>query len=175
MKTILGFVGLLFLAIVPTSAWSEVLRCVGEMSAIKDEWLHEAVTELKREYPHIAFQHDDQPCQHAKETVSALTRTFGRNHLKSLTGYEFVKVIDGEEYFTVERFESRKAEDLQALSTALQDHPSRKLKIEANTSYEYFLAGHSIVLMISSATGRNKNSGMFCMVRRKFSALAVQK
>jgi hypothetical protein len=171
MKTLVAALAFFSLAILSVPAQSQVLRCADEMASIQDDWLQRTAVELKLEYPNIAFQGDDRPCLHGKETVKALTKTFGRNYLKSILGYEFVKVINGEEYFTVERFKSRAPKELQALATALRNNPSHKLKIEANTSYEYFVAGDSIVLMISSASGHKDHSEMFGKVRQSFSSL----
>ena len=173
MKTFIAAMTLISLAIVSLPAQSQVLQCAERMSSIPDGWLQRSIVELKLEYPNIGFQADDQACQHATDTIKALTKTLGRNYLKGISGYEFAKIINGQEYFTVERFKSRTPKDLQALETALKDNRSHKLKIEANTSYEYFRAGDSIVIMISSATGREDNSKMFRKIQNILSTLVT--
>jgi len=170
MKIFTTIITVFFLAIAPAPAMSQVLRCTSQMSSIQDDWLQNSVTKLKQEHPDIGFQGDDQPCQQAKSTVQALTRTLGRNYLKSIAGYEYVQVTNGEGYFTLERFKSKNPKNLQALATALEKNPSHKLKIESNIRYEYFLAGGSIVIMISSAIGQDENSKLFSQIRQTFSS-----
>ena len=159
----------------PAHAQVQVLKCTDEMPPISDDWLQRAVVKLNLAHHDISFQADDNPCHQATDTIKALNRTLGRNHLKDTSGYEFVKVINGEEYFTVERFKSKNQEDLQALATGLKENSSHKLKIESNTTYEYFLVSDTIVIMISSATGREANSKMFWEVRQAFASLETTK
>jgi hypothetical protein len=173
MKTLIAAITVFFLAIVSVPAKSQVLQCTDGMPPIRDGWLQHSVEKLKLEHPDIRFQDDDKPCLHARHTVKALNRTLGRNHLKSIAGYEFVVIVNGEEYFTVERFKSKRPRDLQTLATALKNNRSRILTVESFTGYEYFLAGDSIVIMISSATGHIANSKMFWEVQQTFSSLAT--
>jgi hypothetical protein len=173
MKTLIAVITVSFLAIVSAPVKSQVLQCTDGMPPIRDGWLQHSVEKLKLEHPHIGFRGDDKPCLHARHTVKSLNRTLGRNHLKSIAGYEFVVIVNGEGYFTVERFKSKHPRDLQALATALKNNPSRILKVEAFTSYEYFMAGDNIVIMISSATAHDINSKMFWEVQQTFSSLAT--
>jgi hypothetical protein len=158
----------------PALAQSQILQCINQMPPISDDWLQRSVEKLKLAYPGISFQSDDNPCQQARDTIKALTKTLGRNYLKNISGYEYVKIINGDEYFTLERFRSKNQKELQALATGLNKNWSHKLKIESNTSYEFFLASDSIVIMISSATGRKANSKLFRDVRKTFTSLAIK-
>jgi hypothetical protein len=175
MKTLIAIAALFSLAIISLPAHSQVQQCTEGMAPIADGRLRHAVEELKSSSPSIELQRDEQPCQHARDTAKALVRTLGRNYLKGLSGYEFAKIVNGEAYFTVERIRTRNARDLQALAKALNNHRSRKLKIEANTSYDYVLADDSILFMTSSAVGREENSKMFEQLRLVFSSAAATK
>ena len=176
MKTLIYALIVFFLSIVsvPAQAQVQVLQCTDKMPLISDDWLQHSVVKLKLAHPDISFQADVNPCQQATDTTMALTKTLGRNHLKNISGYEFVKIINGEEYFTVERFKSKNPKDLQALATGLKKNSSHKLKIESNTCYEYFLASDNIVIMISSATGCEANSKMFWELHQTFTSLAAK-
>ena len=173
MKTLAAVITVFFLAIVPVPAKSQVLQCTVGMPPIQDDWLQHSVEKLKLEHPDISFQDCDKPCEQASYTVKALNRTLGRNYLKSIAGYEFVKIINGEGYFTVERFKGKRPRDLQALATALKNNRSRTLKIESGTAYKYFLTGDSIVIMISSFAEWDANSKMFWEVQQTFSSSAT--
>ncbi len=173
MKNLFAAITLFFLAIVPLPAKSQVLQCTDGIPPIRDGWLQHSVEKLKLENPDIIFQGRDKPCEQARYTVKALNRTLGRNYLKSIAGYEFVKIINGEGYFTVERFKSKCPRDLQALATALKNNRSRTLKIESGTAYKYFLVGDSIVIMISSFAEWDVNSKMFGEMQQTFSSSAT--
>ncbi len=165
MKTSFSTFTLIFVVMSSFPAEGQVFKCADRMHAIEDNSLQRSLEKLKAEYPTIGFQADDQPCQQAQDTVRALTQTLGRNYLRRIDGYEFAKIINGEEYFTVERFRITNTKDLMALATALKNNRFHKLRIEANTSYEYFLIDDSLVIMISSATGREENSRLFRKVQ----------
>jgi hypothetical protein len=154
-------------------AQAQVLRCTEKMQQIADDWLERSVEALKTQDPQIAFPHDDQPCRHARETSAALVRTVARNYLTGLSGYEFVKVLKGDSYFTIERFTSRMPADLRKLEAALNRNHPRKLRIEANTTYDVFMAGDTLVLMISSAVGADENAKLFRHVQQVFSSAAA--
>jgi len=174
MKNLMIVITVFFLAIVLTPAKSQVLQCTDGMLPIQDGWLQHSVEKLKLEHPDISFQGRDKPCEQAKYIVKAFSRTLGRNYLKSIAGHEFVKIINGEGYFTIERFKSRHPGDLQAFATALKNNRSRGLRIEANVSYEYFLIGDSIVIMISSFAEWDANSKMFWEVQQTLLSLEKQ-
>jgi hypothetical protein len=174
MKTRFIVLTLIFTVVFSFPAEGQVSKCTDRVRVIQDSSLQRALEQLQEKYPNISFQEDDQPCRQAQDTVRALTRTFGNNHLRRFDGYEFAKVINGEEYFTVERFQIADANRRSALATALKNHWSRKLKIEANTSYEYFASGDSVVIMISSATGREENSRLFQKVQEFMSSLIIK-
>lgn len=163
-------VALLLLAMLPRPAQSQVMRCTESMSPIPDQSMQRSVDKLKESRPDIRFQSDDQPCRHARETMTALRKTLDRNYLSETTGYEFVKALNGEGYFTVERFMSRNPRDLQRLETALGSRAVRKLRIEANTNYDFFMVPGGIVLMISSAVGHDDNIKLFRQLQPLFSS-----
>jgi hypothetical protein len=134
-------------------AQGQTTSCTEGMSPIPDGRLQHAMSLLKAMYPDVAFQGDEEPCRHARETINALRRTLRRNYLTHVIGYEVSKVIDGDEYFTVERFRSSSSRQMRSLDRALQNSGSKKLKGEANTNYEHFVIGDTVVLMICSARG----------------------
>lgn len=147
---------------------AQVQACAERMRPITDGRLQRTIDELKTKNSGLEFQPDEHPCQHGRETISALSRTLGRNYLTRLSGYEFVKIINGEGYFTVERFKSLARIDLTKLETALKRRTPRKLAIEANTSYDVFVGGESLVLMISSGVGYDANSKLFHQIQQTF-------
>lgn len=154
----------------PACLQAQVQPCTHKMQAITDGRLQQAIDELKTRNPNLQFQSDENPCQHASETISALSRTLRRNYLTRLSGYEFVKIINGESYFTVERFKSHIPGDLTRLDAALQRHTPHKFAIEANTRYDVFVAGEGLILMTSSATGYDANSTLFHQLEQTFKA-----
>jgi hypothetical protein len=158
----------LLLTLAPLPALGQVLRCTEMMQPIADDLLKRAVDELKVKSPGIRFQADDQPCVHARATVAALRKTLDRNYLSTVLAYEYVRIVNGDGYFTIERFKSDNPKDLAGLETALNRNQSRRLKIEANTSYEFFMDHGGIVLMISSAAGKEQNAALFRQVRSFF-------
>jgi hypothetical protein len=173
MKALIAVITIFFLGTVSVPAKSQVLQCADGMPPIGDDWLQRSVTKLKLEHPDLTFQSNyNKPCEQAKYTVKAFSRTLGRNYLKNISGYEFVKV-NSEGYFTIERFKINRPEDLQAFVAALKNSRSRTLKIESFTSYEYFFSGDNIVIMLSSVTAHAANSKMFLEVQQTFSSLAT--
>ena len=175
MKTHIAVITAFFLVLVSAPAKSQVQQCTDGMPPIRDGWLQHSVEKLKLEHPHISFQGRDIPCDQARYTVRALYRTLDRNHLKSIAGYEFVKIINGEGYFTVEHFKSKRPKDLQSLATALKNNRFPTLIIEPSTAYEYFLADDSFVIMISSWGNWNANSKMFWEMQQTFPSQAITK
>ena len=152
----------------PASLQAQVQHCADGMRPIADGRLQRAIDQLKTTNPTLEFQPDEHPCQHAKDTILAVSTTLGRNYLTRLSGYEFVKVINGEWYFTIERFNSRVPADLTKLDAALKRRTPRKLAIEANTSYDVFVVGESLVLMTSSGVGYDANSKLFHQIQQTF-------
>ena len=161
---------LLAVAALPVPLRGQVMRCTEGMKAIADESMQLVVDSLRAARPALDFQRDDQPCVHAKETARAVSRTVGRNYLGTLAGYEFVKAVDGEGYFTIERFVGRRPRDLQRLATALAARRARRLAIEANVSYDVVRTRDGLVLMITSAAGRDDHLALFRRVQPLFAA-----
>ena len=168
MKTLVAVFTVFFLAIVSIPTKSQVLQCTDGMPPIRGDWLQRSVEKLKLEHPNISFQDREKPCEQARVTVRALNWTLGRNYLKSISGYEFVKIINGEGFFLVEHFKSKRPRDLQALATAMKSNRSHRLEIKANVSFEYFLADDSFVIMTSSSAGREANAKMFWELQQTF-------
>jgi FtsZ-binding cell division protein ZapB len=152
----------------PARLEAQVQHCIDRMRPLTDGLLQHAIDELKTKNPGLEFQPDEHPCPHARETISALSRTLGRNYLPSLSGHEFVKIINGEGYFTIERFKSRARIDLTKLEAALNRRTPHKLAVEANTSYEVFVGGETLVLMTSSGVAYDANSNLFHQIQRAF-------
>lgn len=146
--------------------------CAGARSTTHDDWLLRSVQELKTKHPDVKFQSDSQPCEHARETVNAFTATLDHNYLKRFDGYQFAKILTQNGYFTVERFTIPDPESMRLLNQALAKRHSRKLQIEANTKYDYFILGNSIVFMVSSAVGSDQNTIMFRELQQDFTSLA---
>ena len=155
-------------ALASASVDAQVMGCREGMQPIEDGRLQRSVAGLKAGHPGLEFTLDERPCVHARATIAALTRTVSRNFLTRLSGYEFVAVANGEGYFTIERFKSRRSGDLAALETALTGRVSRKLVIEGNTVYDVFMAGDTLVLMISSSRGYEANAMLFRQLRETF-------
>jgi hypothetical protein len=147
---------------------AQVQDCAERMGPIADGRLQHAIDKLKTANPGLEFQPDEHPCLQVRETILALSRTVGRNYLTRLSGYEFVKIVNGEGYFTIERFKSRAPGDLAALEAALKRRTPHKLAIEANTSYGAFVGGESLVLMTSSGVGSDANSKLFRQIQQTF-------
>ena len=152
----------------PARLEAQVQHCGEKMRPITDGRLQHAIDELRTKNPGLAFQPDERPCLHARETISALSRTLGRNYLSSVSGYEFVKIVNGEGYFTIERFKSRARSELTKLEAALKRRTPHKLAIEANTSYEVFVGDESLILMTSSGLGYEANSKIFHQIQQAF-------
>ena len=79
-----------------------------------------------------------------------------------------MKIVNGDAYFTIERFESRVPADLTKLDAAMKRRNPRKLAIEANTSYDLFVVGQSLVLMTSSGVGYDANTKLFHQLQETF-------
>jgi hypothetical protein len=170
MKTLAALITACFLAIsaIPGDAGAQVQPCTQKLAPIADDRLAQAVASLLRQHPELQVQTDAAPCQHARETARAIFRTVGRDHLKRLSGYELVKLINGESYFTVERFRTSSPDELQKLASDLESVRGKKLRREANTVYAYFLVDDSLILMISSAAGGEANAALFAEIRQGF-------
>lgn len=165
MKIVLALRCLALLLTIST-ARAQVLQCADQgLSATGDARMHRAAEYLRSAYPTVAFQDDPSPCVHARQTAKALASTIGTNPWQALVGFEYFKVVHGNAYFTVERLVFRNPRELQALAEALQTRRSHKLAIKANTVYKSMAAGSSLMLMISSAAGREKSTEMFDRIR----------
>jgi hypothetical protein len=171
-KAVLGAI-LTTVLVLPAQA--QVMRCAESMQPIADDSLQRAAAALLAKDPQITFQQDDQPCSQARNTSSALARTVGRNYLTRVSGFEFVNVQRGDSYFTIERFRTGTPGELRKLETALNSRKPRKLKIEANTRYDVFVAGDMLVLMVSSAVGSEENVKLFRHVQQLFQSVAPVK
>jgi hypothetical protein len=161
-----------FLLLLPLSpAQGQVLQCKkNDTVAFSDGRLQSAIEALKLKFPGLDFQ-TDEPCKHAKTTTTALARTLRHDYLKNITGFEYVKILNGDWYFTVERFKVRKANDQAKLETALKKCQHCKLAIEENTCLAHFVSGDNVVFMISSATGCKDNSEKFQQIQQSFPSL----
>lgn len=142
--------GFVALAVSPASARAQVQTCAPKMQPIRDGRLQAAVDALRTKFPHLVFQADDA-CLRAKVTTRALAATLRRNYLRAVDGFEYVKVVDGEGYFTLERFRLPKDVDRKRLALALEKCQHCKLEISENTCTAHFLADDSVVLMVSAA------------------------
>ncbi len=162
----------LILAAASVAATGQVLRCTEGMAALPDDRLQRSLDEIRQQHINLEFQADDRPCQHARETLAALAATVAVRRPLVLSGYDFVKILNGDQYFTVERLRSGRPEDLMKLGTALEKNRSRKLTVKANTSYEYFIDADVLVLMISSASGREANSQIFQQLQKAYATSA---
>lgn len=152
----------------PAPTAPRVAQCTEGMRPIADGRLERAVESLGARHPDLAFS-TESACAQARETARALRRTLRRDHLKGAVGYEFVMVVRGESYFTMERFRMPKASDLRELESALQRcGPHCKLSIEENTCLRYFVSDRDVLLMISSATGCRANTELFEEARAYF-------
>jgi hypothetical protein len=170
MKTVLlPLVGFLMLALSPTRARAQVETCAQKMVAIRDGRLQVAVDTLRAKFPHLVVQADD-PCRRAKVTTSALAATLRRNYLTPLAGFEYVKVIDGEGYFTIERFRLPKEVARKRLVAALEGCKHCKLEIPENTCVAHFVADDSVVITISAATTCRTSLEKLQLVERAFLA-----
>ncbi|MGB8297401.1 MAG: hypothetical protein WCG85_18395 [Polyangia bacterium] len=150
-----------------TTARAQVESCTHNMSAIRDGRLQVAVDTLRAKFPDLVFQADDA-CQRAKVTSSALAATLRRNYLKPLAGFEYVKVVDGEGYFTLERFRLPKAVARKGLVAALEKCRHCKLEIPENTCMAHFVADDSVVLMISAAAACKASRDKLQLIERAF-------
>lgn len=145
-----------------------VQSCPDGPRAVGDGRLDRALGEIKRQSPHLQFQLDDAPCLHAKATVKALARTVRKDYLTSLTGYEFLKIVNGDGYLLVERFRSSSPQALDQLRDALLAREPRSLAGEAATRYDVFVSGGDLILMVSSATGYEANVKLIGEIRRVY-------
>jgi hypothetical protein len=170
MKTgLLLLAGFVMLALSPTSASAQVETCAQKMVAIQDGRLQAAVDTLRAKFPDLVFQADDA-CRRAKVTTSALTATLRRNYVSPPAGFEYVKVVDGEGYFTIERFRLPKAVARKRLVGALEKCQHCKLEIPENTCMAHFVADDSVVLMISAAAACKTSLEKFQLIERAFLA-----
>ena len=69
------------LGVLPASVRAQVQHCADGMRPIADGRLQRAIDQLKTKNPTLEFQADERPCQHAKDTISALSATVGRDYL----------------------------------------------------------------------------------------------
>lgn len=175
MPMLIKCIATLLFALCSLSAQSQVLRCIEKMAPIKDDLLQRAMLDLKLKHASIGFQIDDDACSHLKDTRTALKQTLPRDYLKNISGYEYVKIINGESYFTVERFKLRNPKEMLDLADALKKCQPCKLKIKANTSLEHFSVDGSMLISISSAIGRETNSTLFQQAGQYFLAHAEAK
>jgi hypothetical protein len=150
MKTVLLLLAG-FMVLSPASAGAQVETCAQKMQPIRDGRLQAAVDALRAKFPHLVVQADDA-CLRAKVTTRALAATLRRNFLRALAGFEYVKVVDGEGYFTLERFRLPKDVDRKRLASALEKCQHCKLEIPENTCTAHFATDDSIVLMVSAAS-----------------------
>lgn len=163
--------GLLLLVACPAGALAQVAPCTQKMSAIADGRLQAAVDVLRAKFPSLELQSDDA-CARMKSTTRALTATLGRNLLRSVAGFEYVKVVVGEAYFTLERFKLRKADPRKRLDAALKKCGQCKLKIPENTCHAHFVAGDDVVFMIAGATGCKDSMDKLPLVEQAFTPAA---
>jgi len=172
MRLLLTFGLLVALAVPGAPADAQVMRCTENMPPIADERLQAALDLLKTTYPSIEFPVDERPCTHAAAVVATLHATLSQNYLKNAVGYEFAKIVNGDTYFTVERFRIDSPKRLRGVTRTMNADQSRKLRTKANTVYDYFVADNTIVIMISDASGRARNAELFRQVRQSFDASA---
>lgn len=166
-----------FLAVLAASASAiapahgQVSSCSSGMLPIPDGRLQRSVDELKVKNPDLTFQAED-PCGQAKATTRALRRTLHRDYLKRAAGYEFVKVLRGDWYFTIERFRIPNPADRRGLVAALRRcGPHCKLAIEENTCLRHFVAGDDAVFMVSAAAACRGSAEKFLQVKDYFLSL----
>jgi hypothetical protein len=159
--------GFLVLVAWSAGAVAQVQPCTKRMSAIGDGRLQAAVDALRAKFPALELQADDA-CARMKSTTGALTATLGRNLLRTVTGFEYVKVVLGEAYFTLERFKLPKAGPRKRLDAALRKCGHCKLKIPENTCHAHFLADDSVVLMIAGASGCKDSMGKLPLIEQAF-------
>jgi hypothetical protein len=159
--------GFLLLGAFPAGAQAQVAACTKRMAAIGDGKLQAAADALRTKFPTLELQSDDA-CARMKSTTRALTATLGRNLPRSVTGFEYVRVIEGEAYFTLERFRLGKADQRKRLDAALQKCGHCKLKIPENTCHAHFVAGDSVVLLIAGATGCKTSMDKLPLIEQAF-------
>ncbi len=170
MKSLLPLLaGLIMLAATPARA--QVATCTRAMAPIQDGRLQAAVDALRAKYPGLVFQADDT-CRRAKSTSAALTATLRRNYLKTAAGFQYVKVVDGDGYFTLERFRLPKPAARKSLVKALAKCPHCKLRIPENTCMAHFVADDSVVFMISAASACKTSRERFQVIEEAFQAAA---
>jgi hypothetical protein len=164
--------GFMMLALSLTPAWAQVETCTQKMPAIRDGRMQAAVDALRAKFPDLVFQAKDaeDPCRRAKMTTSALAATLRRNYLTPLAGFEYVKVIDGEGYFTIERFQMPNDVARKRLVEALEKCQHCKLEIPENTCMAHFVADDSVVLMISAAAVCKASREKFQLIEQAFLA-----
>jgi hypothetical protein len=79
-----------------------------------------------------------------------------------------VKVVDGESYFTVERFALPETSARKKLLAALEKCRACKLQIPENTCLAHFVSGESVVLMIAGAAGCKVSLETFQLIEQAF-------
>lgn len=142
--------------------------CLDSLRAIGDDRLPRAFGALQRLEPGLRFQPDGEPCLHMKSSLKILGRTVRKDYLAGLSGYEYVKIVNGAGYLLVERFRSREPRELEQLRDALLARTPRTLATEASTRYDAFVSGGDLILMVSSATGYEANGRLMEELRRVY-------
>jgi hypothetical protein len=74
--------------------------------------------------------------------------------------------VNGEGYFTIERFKGRRSGNFQAFVTALKKRNFPALKVESGTAYKHFLTHGEVIIMISSIHGLDANAKLFSEVQQ---------
>jgi hypothetical protein len=143
-------------------AQAQVLACTDHgLTASRDGRLQRIARQLLDADPSLAFQADPAPCVHARASARALAATVGIDPWRSLGGFEYLRVVRGRNWFTVERLVIPDARRRQALAARLAQHRPPKLAIKANTVYQARVVGNSLMLMVSPAAGREANALLF--------------
>lgn len=168
VKTIFALLaGFIAVASTAPSACAQVAACARKMSVIGDGRLQTAIDRLRAQFPHLNFR-AERACDQAKLTVNALASSLRRDYLKSLAGFEYVTVVDGDGYFTIERFRLPKPAARHRFVAALDECPNCKLQIPENTCLAHFADDDSVVLMISAAAACKASREKFEVVERAF-------
>jgi hypothetical protein len=176
MKTLISLLTGFMMLAPPLTARAQVQTCAQKMPAMRDGRLQAAVDTLRAKFPDLVFQAQDtkdakdteDACLRAKATTRALAATLRQNYLTPLVGFEFVKVIDGEGYFTVERFRLPKRDARNRLAAALEKCQHCKLEIPENTCMSHFVTDDSVVFMISAAAVCKTSREKFQLIERAF-------
>lgn len=165
MKIVLSFIAVFILLASPQEVIGQTSQCVRGVESTSNGWLYHSIVATTLRHPNLRIQIDDHACPRRARTIEVLKKTFGRNYLTSLERYEFTKIINGDEYFTVEHFSAQNSRDVRALSKAMSRNKSKKFSIEENTGYEYFLISGGIVIMTFSVTGQAESRVVFSEIQ----------